>query len=56
MDVLSIERGYESPIDAVDDVVGEVVGFVLQLFDPRDFGSKLGGSLKKLLKKTRRGR
>ncbi len=42
MDVLAVERCDEGPIDTIDDVVGQIVGFVFQSFDRRDFGIKMG--------------
>src|SRR6266404_5167516 len=55
MDVLAVERCDEGPIDTIDDVVGQVVGFVFQSFDRRDFGIKMGRILKHLLQNGRRG-
>ena len=55
MDVFAVEWRHERPIDAIDYVVGQVVGFVFQSLDGRDFGIELGRVLEHLLKNRRRG-
>src|SRR6266478_5579948 len=45
VNVLAVERSDEGSIDAVDDVVGEIVRFVLELLDLRHLGLELARTL-----------
>ena len=54
VDVLSIERRDESPVDPVDSIMGQVVSLVLQRFDLGDVLVELLRVLEKLVKQ--RGR
>src|SRR5882672_4862380 len=45
VNVLAVERSDEGSIDAIDDVVGEIIRFVLELLDLRHLGLELARTL-----------
>ena len=48
VDVLTVERRHEGPVDPLDDVAGQVVTFVLDDLDFGDFGFELDWVLERL--------
>ena len=56
MDVFAVERRDERPIDSIDDVVREIVGFVLEVLDRGDLGLQLLRGHEHLVEQRRRGR